>query len=320
MKLYAGFDCGGSSTRCMIVREDGSILGEGKGGASNYLFLGKDAAGRALQDAVRGAFAAAGEPEREIAGAFVASAAVEVFEGASHEPFFKEVTGCQTLSCDSDILPVWYAGGEKGNRLAPAIAMIAGTGAVTYLLFEDHFIKGDGWGPHLGDDGSGYRIGLRALQETAKMADGRIKTDPEFYEAVMNFYHVPLERPRRLLPAVNKEDFRSIAASVTRVLEGLCLAGNETACTIYEEAAEELELSVNAVLSRSEGAYPLYLAGGNLREGAPLSEMVMRRLEGNDRITRIMIPKVPAVRSAASMALLAAGYADAAERLMEQEG
>ena len=130
MKLYAGFDCGGSSTRCMIVREDGSILGEGKGGASNYLFLGKDAAGRALQDAVRGAFAAAGEPEREIAGAFVASAAVEVFEGASHEPFFKEVTGCQTLSCDSDILPVWYAGGEKGNRLAPAIAMIAGTGAV----------------------------------------------------------------------------------------------------------------------------------------------------------------------------------------------
>ena len=107
---------------------------------------------------------------------------------------------------------------------------------------------------------------------------------------------------------------------MTRVLEGLCLAGNETACTIYEEAAEELELSVNAVLSRSEGAYPLYLAGGNLREGAPLSEMVMRRLEGNERITRIMIPKVPAVRSAASMALLAAGYADAAERLMEQEG
>jgi len=302
----------------MIVREDGSVLGEGRGGASNYLFLGKEAAGQAIRDAIRTALQAGGTERAELSGVYVASAAVEVFEGASHEPFFKEITGCEALSCDSDILPVWYAGGEKGNRLAPAIAMIAGTGAVTYLLREHSFIKADGWGPHLGDDGSGYRIGLRALQETAKMADGRLPVDEVFYRAVMDFYGVPSERPRRLLPAVNKEDFRARAASVTRVLETLCLQGNETAYTIYEEAADELALSVKAVLSRAEGTYPLLLAGGNLREGAPLCEMLVRRLEGNERLERIAIPKVPAVRSAASMALLFAGHKEAAERLMEQ--
>ncbi len=319
MKLYAGFDCGGSSTRCMIVREDGSVLGEGRGGASNYLFLGKDLAGQAIKDAVRGAFEAGGIAEQELSGVYVASAAVEVFEGASHEPFFKEITGCEALTCDSDILPVWYAGGVRGHRLAPAIAMIAGTGAVTYLLKDHSFIKADGWGPHLGDAGSGYRIGLKALQETAKMADGRLSADPDFYHAVMDFYEVPLERPRRLLPAVNREDFRARAASVTRVLESLCLKGNKTACAIYEEAADELALSVAAVLEQAEGTYPLLLSGGNLREGAPLLEMLLKRLEGNERLERIATPTVPAVRSAASMALLAAGSEEAAERLMEQE-
>ena len=194
MKLYAGFDCGGSSTRCMIIREDGSVLGEGRGGASNYLFLGKDLAGQAIKDAVRGAFEAGGIAEQKLSGVYVASAAVEVFEGASHEPFFKEITGCEALTCDSDILPVWYAGGVRGHRLAPAIAMIAGTGAVTYLLKDHSFIKADGWGPHLGDAGSGYRIGLKALQETAKMADGRLSADPDFYHAVMDFYEGQMSR------------------------------------------------------------------------------------------------------------------------------
>ena len=128
--IFAGFDCGGSNTRCVLVSKDGRVLGRGSGGPSNYLFCGKLAAGEALKESIREAFADARLPQRELKGAFVASAAVEVFAGSAHEKFFREVTGCQNIECNSDVFPVWYA----GSRFETAIVMIAGTGSVAYLL------------------------------------------------------------------------------------------------------------------------------------------------------------------------------------------
>ena len=44
MKLYAGFDGGGSKTACYLTDEQGNLLGVGFGGSSNYLFCGREAA------------------------------------------------------------------------------------------------------------------------------------------------------------------------------------------------------------------------------------------------------------------------------------
>ena len=41
MKLYAGFDGGGSKTACFLADEQGQLLGQGIGGPSNYLFCGR---------------------------------------------------------------------------------------------------------------------------------------------------------------------------------------------------------------------------------------------------------------------------------------
>lgn len=318
MKIYAGFDCGGSSSRCLLVNEDGEKLGVGKGGPSNYLFIGRESAAENIRTAIRLAFEQAGIPEQPIEGIFVASAAVEVFDGARHEAYFKEVTGCQQIECDSDIFPVWYAGGEPGKRFEPLIAMISGTGAVTYLLKKDSFIKEDGWGPILGDEGSGYAMGLATVKKVTRMIDRRDPMDQEFYDAVMDFYEVPKDNPRRLLRAVSGEERFTKTASVTRVLEGLYRKGNPIAAEIYEKASDELALSGRTALDQFEGKCRLVLSGGSLRKGAPLQELLCKKLEGHEKLETIVIPDKEAVVSAASIALMRAGKEAAAEKLMAE--
>jgi len=48
MKLYAGFDGGGSKTACCLADETGRLLGIGTGGPSNYLFCGRETAAQSV--------------------------------------------------------------------------------------------------------------------------------------------------------------------------------------------------------------------------------------------------------------------------------
>lgn len=316
MRIFAGFDLGGSKSRCLLVSELGEIIGYGEGGPSNYLFTGKEEALSSIQTAIHKAFGSHGE--QPIEGVFVASAAVEVFEGEDHVPFFKDATGADKVECDSDIFPVWYA----GSGFQDAICMISGTGAVTYLLKKDSFLKANGWGRRFGDEGSGFWLGQQAIKAVSRMVDSRVARDDAFYEAVLNFYQVPLEKPRRLLPAVNREDYASRCASLVPVLEQLYLSGNETAQKLYYKAARELMNSVKAVLIQEKrrnpqmGTFPLILSGGMLRKGAPLTKLVMMEAANLPGIEEVLIPGVSAVYAAAGIALNRAGLTEASRRVM----
>jgi N-acetylglucosamine kinase-like BadF-type ATPase len=55
----------------------------------------------------------------------------------------------------------------------PGILLIAGTGSVIYYRTADGDVRRiGGWGPILSDEGSGYRIGLRALRRYMGVLDG----------------------------------------------------------------------------------------------------------------------------------------------------
>ncbi len=315
MKIYAGFDCGGSNTRCMLADENGQILGLGKGGPSNYLFIGKEVAAKSILESIAMAFADAGIEKQPIDGMFIASAAVEVFHGGVHEAFFKEVTGCENISCDSDIFPVWFA----GSRFETAIAMIAGTGAVTYLLEDQTFIKTSGWGPLFGDEASGYDIGVNALRITARMADGRMPKDAAFYEAIFEHYGVDTAHPRALLPAVNGKDFRSKAATAAKVVDGLYKEGNPIAVKLFADAAEECVCCVKAVLAQKERKQiSLILSGGMFRKDSPLYELLLPKVKDIPQIDRVVLPEISAVAASAAIALYRDGLYEASERLMKE--
>lgn len=312
IRIFAGFDCGGSNTRCMLVSEEGAVLGVGRGGPSNYSFCGKLVAAESIRQSIREAFADAKMQPSKISGIFIASAAVEVFCGGEHEEFFKEVTGCKNVICNSDIFPVWYA----GSRFEPAAAMIAGTGAVAYFLDGESFTKASGWGPQFGDEGSGYYIGINSIRAAARMADRRTPMDESFYKTVISHFGVSEADPLELSYVVNRGDHRKLVASLTKEILRLCDDKNAVALDIVSDAADELALALRALSEQTDCEFSLLLSGGLLQNDTPLRRMLIKKAKAVKGIKGIVALSCDPVYASAAIALRYNGLPDAAEILM----
>lgn len=304
MKLFAGFDGGGSKTVCCLTDEQGRLLGLGQGGPLNYLFCGKDVAARSVRDSLSGAFAAAGLDAQPLTGCFVSSAAILLGHGDFHKPFFEECLAAAQLDCDSDILPVWFGGAGT----APAIVVIAGTGSIAYGCSPQGFTRVGGWGPLLGDEGSGYDLGRRALQTAARMADGRMEENTGFLAEILRFYGV--ETAHELISAVNGADSREKIAACAKAVCALADNGNPTAEGLLAESAGELALLIQTTRQKAGGeGWPVVLSGG-------LSKALLPRLQSVITADVRCLEVHPAV-SAAAIALHRAGMAVGAQRLLK---
>lgn len=78
------------------------------------------------------------------------------------------------FSIDNDCVNGW-AGSLNGN---PGINIVLGTGAIGYGVdINCNSMRCSGWGPLIGDEASGYWIGLKLLNLFTKMSDGRLEKD-----------------------------------------------------------------------------------------------------------------------------------------------
>ncbi len=304
MKLFAGFDGGGTKTTCCLADETGRLLAFGRGGPLNYLFCGKETAAASLADALGSAFAAAAMDPRPLEGVFVSSAAILLGHGDAHKPFFAEHLQSAQLDCDSDILPVWFGGAGEDS----AIVAIAGTGSIAYGCSREGFTRVGGWGPLLGDEGSGYDLGRRALQTAARMADGRMEENTAFLSAILRFYAA--ETPHKLISAVNGADSREKIAACAKVVCELAEGGNPTAESLLAESVGELALLIQTARRKANGeGWPVVLSGG-------LSQVMLPRLQALTKADLRHLTVPPAV-SAAAIALHRAGLEEAAQRLLK---
>lgn len=313
MKLFAGYDGGGTKTACLLTDETGAVLGFGVGGPSNYLFCGKEAAADAVRQATELAFRDAGLQPEPLFVAYMASAAILLQHGESHVPFFQTCIDAETVLCESDVYPLWYA----AERDRPAIVSIAGTGAITYHCSNEGFIRVGGWGPVLGDEGSGYDLGLQALRAACRMFDGREPMDRGFLDAIFAQYEA--ENPHGLLRALRNTDSRSTIASAAKTVISLYAQQNPTAAALLSDCADEIALAVQtAVLRAGQGPCPVILSGGIVGAQSPLLPMLEQRLLTPGTVSRIsVLEHHPAVASAA-LALHHGGYESAADTLLEQ--
>ena len=314
MKLFAGYDGGGTKTACVLTDETGRILGSGIGGPSNYLYCGREVAAESVRTATAQAFANAGIPEQRLYTAYMASAAILIQYGDAHVPFFSTCIDADHVICESDIYNIWFG----SVRERPAVITIAGTGSITYICSKENYLRVGGWGPLLGDEGSGYDLGLRALKLACRMYDGREPKEEDFMAAM--FRHHETATPGELLRKLNRGDTRSAVADTAKAVFALYDQGSPTAAALLESCAEEIALTVRTAIRRDGGSaeYPLILSGGLVRKESPLYAMLQEKLlqpgSGISEITALQVH--PAVASAA-LALHHAGYEDAVELLLE---
>lgn len=144
---------------------------------------------------------------------------------------------------DTDIR-VAIAGALKAQD---GINIIAGTGSIGIAINNEKISICGGWGGSVGDEGSAFWIGKKAIQAFSKESDGRIKKGPLhriFMEKLL------LCNQNDIISYLN-EDIKNDRGEIAK-LATLCsmaaLQGDKEAISIFSEAGKELSQVIKVLL------------------------------------------------------------------------
>jgi N-acetylglucosamine kinase-like BadF-type ATPase len=266
-RLLLAIDGGQTATKALIARGDGTVLGSGRGGPSDHFHIegGVEKNRRAILGAIDDVLLATGSAAEQVVaaglgltGAPAGSRAPEVVVG-----IVRERLSPQEITVVPDY--VTNLAGASGGE--PGVVLIAGGGAIGYGVTEegDEAIAG-GYGFLLGDEGSAFDIGKRAIAAAARGADRR--AEPTALQNVVE-EHFEVERVRQLPRVIyaagfSRERISLLAPKVVRTAE----AGDVAAVEIVQNAGEELArtaLGVIRQLFTPGTGVSVYLTGGVFR-------------------------------------------------------
>lgn len=160
-KIFMGLDCGGSSSRAIVMDEGGEILFQGHSGAANLASTPEHRLKRNLIHAIKGA-----PLPTHVCGCFAGLINEEIRErGISH---LKAIFPEAVVRAEPDYTAALYAAPEGTD-----IVVIAGTGSLVCSRSKDGIAKSGGRGYILGDHGSAYQYGRDALVHFLEHPDQR---------------------------------------------------------------------------------------------------------------------------------------------------
>jgi len=169
MAYTLGFDGGGTKTECVVVNAAGSVVGEGRGGPSNPLRNGYEAAFQSLQAAAAEALGRSGVQSEKITAICVGLA------GAGSRTVVRKMLvhfARQFPKAISHVTTDLEIALEAAAPSGPGIVLIAGTGSAAYgRNTEGQTARSGGYGPWIGDEGSAFDIGRRAVAAIARTRD-----------------------------------------------------------------------------------------------------------------------------------------------------
>jgi N-acetylglucosamine kinase-like BadF-type ATPase len=185
----------------------------------------------------------------------------------------------------------------------PGMLLIAGTGSIAFgRSAHGEWVRVGGWGDLLGDEGSGYALGLGALRAVARAEDGRGRPTSL---AELALRHAARARPAELIAwaaAATKADIAALAPAVLAEAG----RGDAVARALAAEAVSELIAHVEAMtarLARAGDALPrLALGGGLLAPGRPLRGRLLDAVVRMRPAPHVLDVEVDAARGAAALA------------------
>lgn len=296
--LFLGVDGGGSKTLAVLVDGHGEERGRGLAGSSNYQAVGLELAVAAIRVAVATATAHdAVVPTSRVAAAWIGLAGVDrPHDIALLTPTLATLAGELRVTNDAELA---LSGLERGV----GIALIAGTGAI--VVGRDaagETTRASGWGHLLGDEGSGYDIGLRALRAVARAADGRGQPTA-LSDRILTTWG--LSAPEDLFTSVYADQDKARIARLANHVIAASRDCDAVAQRIVQDAAEELALAVRTVATRLDLRSPLDLAlGGGLLIHEPYyRDLIVNRIRRDLELGDIQLVEEPALQAARRLAV-----------------
>ena len=265
-EFVLGVDGGGTKTLAWLAAVDSATtdpLSVGQAGASNPQSVGWAAALANIDLAIGRAFANA-EVQRSSAAAVTLSVAGTGSDADQQRLLLwsQQQRIAERSLATHDALPILSVGTAEGV----GVAVIGGTGSFVFGKNEaGETARAGGWGHTVGDEGSGYAIGLAGLRAVMRSHDG-LSEATGLAPAICS--HFGIERPDELrtMLAAGRSDVSRIAALAPIVIAEAD-AGDAVASQIRDEAAIQLAMLVKVVASRlfnPNGRFELAIAGGVL--------------------------------------------------------
>lgn len=269
-----GLDAGGTKTVCLLADEHGSVLSSARGPGANLQAQGELEVEKVLHGVMEEALAG-----RDLVPDAVCLGIAGVDrpdDAAIMRSIMRRIGHKRRTLIVNDALVALTAGADDG----PGVVVICGTGSICYGRNErGHAARSGGWGYVLGDEGSGYWIGRRALAAVVRHADGR---GPTTSLTALVLEHFRVRMVGDLVQEVHLRDpRRHRVASLGGALQAAIDDGDPVAREILDEGARELgamALSVAERLQLRGAIFPVVLVGGVLRAVPALRERLVHHL------------------------------------------
>ena len=298
MRYVLGIDAGGTKTVCILADEQGHVMAEARSSGANLQAVGELEVEKVLHQVMDDALGDRGIlPQAVCLGIAGVDRDADL---AVVRSIMKRIAYKARTIVVNDALVALVAGAGRD----PGLVLIAGTGSIAYGCNRAaRAARAGGWGYVLGDEGSGYWIGRRALAAVVRQSDQRGR--PTLLTGRL-LQHFGIGKPEDLVQVVYYRNLRpsAIAALATHVSQA-ARDGDEVAKDILAEGADELLGAARSVITRlrlDTEPFVCVFAGGIFQAVPWLADHLgARLLEASPlcRVTRLATePAMGAVRLA----------------------
>ena len=293
-KYILGIDGGGTKTDAVLCDLSGHVVARFIGPASSITGQGVEKAREALHAVVAKVL----EGMDEKAGVCACYAGISGGGLPANRKVFREILAevlpdCAFLENGSDAVNVLTAGiGIKDGVIA-----IAGTGSCIYARTHGELSQVGGWGYLLGDEGSGFDLGRRAIMTALKALDGRGAA-----QEVLSLCEEKMGMPLRdYISVLYRSDAKTEIASFAPLLLKAAQEGSVAAKAECQAAAAEIAEAI-LTADRLVGA-KCVVTGGSIWKNDYYRGLVQEKLGKEFKMISIDLPPVyGAVLQAAAQA------------------
>ncbi|MBA3645032.1 MAG: hypothetical protein H0W63_02525 [Gemmatimonadaceae bacterium] len=300
--ILIGVDGGGSKTRVVVGDEMGNELARAEGGRSAVQPGKAEASAKVIAEVVREALSQAameGSVEPKVLYCGVAGVGRDVEQRSLQSALEAEELAEEVVVEGDGAIALFDAFADGAG-----ILIVSGTGSIAYGRGPSgNTVRCGGWGPDIGDEGSGAWIGRRALAIVAAATDGR-ERETALVGAILTATQT--DDALGLIPWAASADVRAVSQLAPVVL-ATANAGDARANSLVTLAAEELVTHVRSLAIQLFGderaSISVAASGGLMRKGSLLRKRVEQRLRsavpGAKLRQEEVVPERGALRAAA---------------------
>jgi N-acetylglucosamine kinase-like BadF-type ATPase len=306
-RYVMGVDGGATKTLAAVLDLRNGVLHLGHGGPSNEDAVGAAAAVTALLVAADEAIGQAGIDPGELCAAVLAIA------GTDTEDVARNVRSARTDAwlVVNDVVAAWATATGGG----PGVAAIAGTGSNVFGVgghgADIRAWRAGGWGHLLGDEGSGYWLGVQSIKAALRHREASGPPTALTDAAVAFFGQPSVEAVAQSVYSkpLTKGEIAAFAIETAKLAE----QGDAVACELYERGASELGQQIAAVIRETglSGEFPVGLIGSAYKAGPVFVEPLTRAIHECAPHARVGTVEMAPVGGSLLLAARACGNGDA---------